>query len=118
MNQRRLFVFALGAGLASHAALLRAQTAAGSMRRVGVFAPSTRAKEEVTLKPFFEEMQKLGWLEGQNIAYDRLYADDQQQTLPRLAAELVARKPDLIYAPPPPSGRGGEAGDADDSHRL
>ena len=29
-----------------------------------------------------------------------LYADDQSQALPRLAAELVARRPDLIYAPP------------------
>ena len=28
------------------------------------------------------------------------YADDRHQDLPRLAAELVARKPDLIYAPP------------------
>ena len=100
MNQRRLFVFALGAGLTGHPALLRAQTSTGSMRRVGVLAPSTRAKEEITLKPFFDEMRQLGWVEGQNIAYDRVYADDQHQTLPRLAAEMVARKPDLIYAPP------------------
>ena len=100
MNQRRLFVFALGAGLTGHPALLRAQTSTGSMRRVGVLAPSTRAKEEITLKPFFEEMRQLGWVEGQNIVYDRIYADDQQQTLPRLAAEMVARKPELIYAPP------------------
>ena len=73
------------------------------MRRVGVLAPSTRAKEEVTLKPFFDQMRELGWIEGQNIAYDRVYADDQHERLPALAAELVARKPELIYAPPAPS---------------
>ena len=100
MNQRRLLVLAIGAGLAGHATLLRAQTSAGTVRRVGVLAPSSRAKEEVTLKPFFDEMRQLGWVEGRNIAYDRAYADDQHQALPKLAAELVARGPDLIYTPP------------------
>ena len=103
MKRRRRIVLAMGAALAGHAALLRAQPSTVGICRVGVLVPSTRAKEEIILKPFFEEMQKLGWLEGQNIAYDRVYADDQQQTLPRLAAELLARKPDLIYAPPPPA---------------
>jgi putative ABC transport system substrate-binding protein len=103
MNQRRLLVLALGASLSGHAALLRAQTSSGSMRRVGVLAPSTRAKEEVTLKPFFDQMRELGWVEGQNIAYDRVYADEQQEALGRLAAELVARKPEVIYAPPTPA---------------
>ena len=98
MNQRRLLVLALGASLSGHTALLRAQTSSAGLRRVGVLAPSTQAKEEITLKPFFDRMRELGWVEGQNIAYDRVYADDQHATLPRLAAELVARKPELIYA--------------------
>src|SRR6185436_11674273 len=34
-------------------------------------------------------------------AYDRVYADDEQERLPKLAAELVARKPEVIWAPPP-----------------
>ena len=100
MNQRRLIVLMFGASLASHAGLLLAQAAPAGMRRVGVLVPSTRAKEEIILKPFFDEMRLLGWVEGQIIAYDRVFADDQQQTLTRLAAELVARRPDLIYAPP------------------
>lgn len=103
MNQRRLLLLALGAGLSGHAALLLAQTPAGSLRRVGVLAPSTRAKDEITLKPFFDQMRQLGWVEGQNIAYDRVYADDQHEKLPSLAAELVARQPELIYAPPLPA---------------
>ena len=103
MNRRRLLILALGASLAGHAALLRAQTPAASLRRVGVLAPSSRAKEEVTLKPFFDQMRQLGWIEGQNIVYDRVYADDHNELLPRLAAELVARKPELIYAPPSPA---------------
>ncbi len=101
MNQRRLVILALGAGLSGRTALLRAQTPATSLRRVGVLAPSTRAKDEITLKPFFDQMRALGWIEGLTIVYDRVYADDQQRDLPRLAAELVARKPELIYAPRP-----------------
>ena len=103
MMQRRLVLLTLGASLSSHAPLLRAQAAAAGLRRVGVLAPSTPAKEEILLKPFFDEMRALGWIEGQTIAYDRVFANDQHQDLPRLAAELVARKPDLIYAPPYPA---------------
>jgi putative ABC transport system substrate-binding protein len=101
VNRRRILQFAIGVGVASSARpLLAQQSPAASIRRVGVLAPSTRAKEEVTLKPFFEEMRRLGWIEGQNIAYDRTYADDRHKDLPGLAAELVAHKPELIYAPP------------------
>ena len=103
MNPRRRLVLAFGAGLSGRAALLRAQTSSESLRRVGVLAPSTQAKEDITLKPFFDRMRELGWIEGRNIAYDRVYANDQQDRLPRLAAKLVARKPELIYAPPTPS---------------
>ena len=103
IHQRRHLALALAAGLSGYAPLLLAQTPATGQRRVGVLMPSTRAKEEVTLKPFFDEMRALGWIEGQTIAYDRVYADDQHERLPRLAAELVARKPALIYAPVTPS---------------
>jgi ribosomal protein S12 methylthiotransferase accessory factor YcaO len=53
MNPRRLLLLGLGATLSVHAALLRAQTAARTMRHVGVLAPSTQARDEVTLKPIF-----------------------------------------------------------------
>jgi putative ABC transport system substrate-binding protein len=45
-------------------------------------------------------MRQLGWVDGQDVAYDQVHADNQQQLLPRLAAELVARNPEVIYAPP------------------
>ena len=103
MNRRRLLASMLGSGLVARATQPWAQPSATSMRRVGVLAPSTREKEEVTLKFFFVQMRELGWIEGQNIAYDRLYADDQMALLPRLAVELVARKPEVIFAPPTPA---------------
>ena len=95
---KRRLVLCFGATLLG--AGLRAQPAAAGLHRIGVLAPGTAAKEAVTLKPFFDEMQRLGWTEGRNIAYDRAFADDRTDQLPRIAVELVARKPELIYAPP------------------
>ena len=100
MNRRRALRFTISAAMAARAPPLWAQAKAANLRRVGVLAPSTHAKEQVILKPYFDQMRALGWIEGQTVVYDRVYADDQQQELPRLAAELVARKPELIYAPP------------------
>ena len=67
-----------------------------------MLGPSTRAKEAITLQPFFDEMRALGWIEGQNIVYDHAYADDVSAALAVQAAALVARKPELIQAPPAP----------------
>jgi putative tryptophan/tyrosine transport system substrate-binding protein len=82
---------------------LRAQTSSANLRRVGVLVPSTHAKEAITLQPFFDRMHELGWLDGHTVAYDWACADDHQERLPSLAAELVARGPDVIYAPPTPA---------------
>ena len=98
MNQRRLLVLALGASVSGHSALLRAQTSSNSLRRVGVITSATRPKAVIVLKPFYDQMRQLGWVEGKNIAYDWVEADDQLARLPRLAAELAARAPEVIYA--------------------
>jgi putative ABC transport system substrate-binding protein len=103
MNSRRLFLRGIGAALASVQALPRVHAAEPLLRRVGVLAPSTAVKEELTLAPFFDEMRRLGWIEGQTIAYDRAYADDLTSALPQRAAELVSRAPEVIYAPPSPA---------------
>ena len=83
--------------------MTRAQTSNATLRRVGVLAPSTAAREAVTLEPFFDEMRQLGWTEGRNIVYERAFGDDRPGGLAQAAATLVARKPELIYAPPSPA---------------
>ena len=100
MKRRQLSSWCLGLGLSLAGSAPRAQTLGVSPRRVGVLAPSTHAKEEQTLKPFFDDMRRMGWIEGQTIVYDRAYADDNQAALMQRAAELVARKPERIFAPP------------------
>ena len=99
MNRRRAGQrLVLGMG-----AICNGEAFGAGPRRVGVLAPSTAALEAVTLKPFFDEMHGLGWLEGRNVVYDRVFADEQMDDLSRLAASLVARAPELIYAPPQPA---------------
>jgi len=80
-----------------------AQAQERAPRRVGVLAPSTAAREALTLQPFFDEMRTLGWTEGRQVVYERVYGDDRMQDLPQRAAELVARGPEVIYAPPQPA---------------
>jgi putative ABC transport system substrate-binding protein len=53
---------------------------------------------------FFGELKRLGWSEGANIVVERRSANGDSQALMMLARDLVAREPDLIFAP-----GGGEA---------
>ncbi len=101
--KRRDLVAALGGALLLPAPLQPGAQQPERPRRVGVLAPSTHAREEVTLRPFFDGMRELGWIEGRNVVYHRAYAEDQQARLSALAAELAARGPDVIYAPPGPA---------------
>lgn len=100
MNRRNVLRGCLMAGIST---ATQGQATRPTAPRVAVLAPSTRAREEVTLQPFFDEMRRLGWVEGQTIVYDRAYGDDLRANLVRLAVEVVARKPDLIFAPPSPA---------------
>ncbi len=100
MNNRRKLVIALGA---LSAGLARAQPAerAGKTMRVGILSTATRAIPEAgNSKTFVDAMRELGWVEGRNILYDRVYAEGDEKHLPTLAAELVARSPDLIWMAP------------------
>ena len=105
MKRRALLVGLWGAVLSAPLASLgqSAKTPATPLRRVAVLGVSTPAKEEPILKPFFSRMRELGWIEGQNITYDRIHADDDHARLPALAADLVKRGPEAIFAPPVPA---------------
>jgi putative tryptophan/tyrosine transport system substrate-binding protein len=48
--------------------------------------------------PFLQGLRELGWVEGQNIAIERRYAEESYERLPKLAAELVQLRVDVIVA--------------------
>jgi putative ABC transport system substrate-binding protein len=47
---------------------------------------------------FFDELRKLGWVEGTNLVVERKDPDSRLDQLPAFAADLVRSKPDLIVA--------------------
>jgi putative ABC transport system substrate-binding protein len=48
------------------------------------------------VEAFRQELSKLGWIEGKNIAFEYRFAEQKTERLPDLAAELVRLKVDLI----------------------
>jgi len=48
------------------------------------------------LEAFRQEMSKLGWIEGKNIAIEYRFAEGKTERLPALASDLVRLKVDLI----------------------
>jgi putative ABC transport system substrate-binding protein len=55
----------------------------------------------VLVDAFRQELGKLGWIEGKNIAIEYRFAEQKGERLPELAAELVRLKVDLIVATGP-----------------
>ena len=68
----------------------------GKVARIGFLERSTASGMAVLLDPFRQELSKLGWIEGKNIAIDYRFAEQKTERLPELAAELVHLKVDSI----------------------
>jgi putative ABC transport system substrate-binding protein len=97
MDGRRRSLIA--AGLASLVAgNLRAAAPAGRTLIVGYIAAGTE-RDAKPFREFFEvALRQRGYVEGRNIAYEWRFADQQAERLDNLAAELVARRVDVIVA--------------------
>jgi len=68
----------------------------GKIFRIGFLDPSTAAGNAVYVDAFRQELSRLGWIEGKNIAFEYRFAEQKPGRLPELAAELVGLKVDLI----------------------
>jgi putative ABC transport system substrate-binding protein len=68
----------------------------GKVPRIGYLDPSTASGSAVLLEAFRQEMTKLGWIEGKNFTIDYRFAEQKNERLPELAADLVRLKVDLI----------------------
>lgn len=95
MKVRRALLGAMGAGL-----LLPRLALAQPARQMSVtvlFAGNAEDDEPAT-RPFFDEMRRLGWAEGVNITYERLFGQGMRAYVDGLARSAASRTPDLIYA--------------------
>jgi ABC-type uncharacterized transport system substrate-binding protein len=69
---------------------------AGKIFRIGFLDPSTASGIAVFLEAFRQELSKLAWIEGKTITIEYRFAEQKNERLPELAAELVRLKVDLI----------------------
>jgi putative ABC transport system substrate-binding protein len=93
---RRIFLSTLTGGLLSTPFIAGAQPRSERVWRVGYLSPA-EARNPID-DAFDQSMRGLGYVEGQNIVFDRRYSRGQSEALAPLAAELVALRPDLLVA--------------------
>ena len=61
----------------------------GKILRIGFLDNSTASGIAVLLEAFRQELSKLGWIEGKNIAIEYRFSELKTERLPELAADLV-----------------------------
>ncbi len=92
MNRRELMLLLGGAMTAAPS--LRAQQQA--MPVIGFLASAWPGPNAPYVPAFGRGLRQTGWVEGQNVAIEYRWAEGRYDQLPRLAAELVDRRVDVI----------------------
>jgi putative ABC transport system substrate-binding protein len=93
--KRREFITLLGGATAAWPVTARAQPS--KVARIGALYIGL-ADAESFKKELREGLRELGYIEGQNIAFEFRSAEGKLDRLPELASELVQRKVDVIVA--------------------
>ena len=95
--RRREFITLLGGVVATWPVGARAQQP-DRMRLIGMLTgvaddPNSRARNAA----FVQGLQELGWVDGRNIRIDYRWGGGDAENMRRLATELVALAPDVIF---------------------
>jgi putative ABC transport system substrate-binding protein len=93
---RREFITLLGGAVVTWPLAVRAEQRE-KVRRIGVLLFGT-PNTDPNLGAFLQGLRELGYIESQNVVIDYRYAEGKPDRLRGLAGELVATKPDLIFA--------------------
>jgi putative ABC transport system substrate-binding protein len=94
---KKIIAFALCSMLLAPCSTVEAQQT-GNVPRIGFLDASTASGSAVLVDAFRQELSKHGWIEGKNITIEYRFAEQKNERLPELAAELVRLKVDLIVA--------------------
>jgi putative ABC transport system substrate-binding protein len=107
---RRRFLGSLTGALLAAPLAAEAQQA-GKVPRIGVLSPgnSARAARNPRMQAFYQALRDLGWVEGQNVAFERRYAEDQFDRLTDLAIELARLNVDVIVTASTPPAKAAKA---------
>jgi putative ABC transport system substrate-binding protein len=99
--RRREFITLIGGAAATWPLGARAQQPAKTMKRVAIVATATPIAEQNAsnyyLRLWFEELGRLGYVEGQNLIVERHSAIGQFDHLDELARDVVSTHPDAIF---------------------
>lgn len=68
----------------------------GRIYRIGMLRPGSVSTDKDRVDAFREGLRELGYMEGKNIVIEYRYADGKRDMWPKLAAEMVRLKPDVI----------------------
>ena len=68
--------------------------------------------------PFLKALEESGFAAQRNIAIEYRFAEGQDERLPMLAAEFVARQVTMLVATDRPSALAARAATQDNSHRI
>jgi putative ABC transport system substrate-binding protein len=64
--------------------------------RIGLILTAAPNEVQHVIEALDEGLRELGYVEGRNLVMDRRFAEEKQERLPGIAAELVRRKVDVI----------------------
>ena len=79
-------------------AMTRWASAAQRPHRLAYLVPASPAANEPNQRALFGALAELGYREGHNLVVERRFAEGRFDRLSALAAELVALKPDVMFA--------------------
>jgi putative ABC transport system substrate-binding protein len=95
VTTRREFLGTLAGGLVATPRASEAQQTP-KVPKLGILSTNSQASTSTQIEAFRQGLRERGYVEGQNVVIEYRFADGEPARLPKLAAELVGLKVDLI----------------------